>query len=79
MNSDFSNLHFNRSQGTIPGRVLWVGGLLAGVGLAWVLLSPDVFFWLVLLVIAILGWAASYGWRHAVRVLASFLDHIQSL
>ena len=77
--SDFSNLRFNRPQRTIPGRVLWIGGLLIGVGLAWVALPPTAFFWLILLLIMVLGWAASYGWRHSARVLAAFLNHIQSL
>jgi hypothetical protein len=79
MNTEFSNLRFNRPQRTISARVIWMGGLLVGVGLAWVALPPSTFFWLALLLIAALGWAASYGWRHAVRVLAAFLDRIQRL
>ncbi len=79
MNTEFSKLRFNRSQRTIPGRAIWMGGLLAGVGLAWMVLPPGAFFWLALLLIAALGWSASYGWRQSVRVLATFLDRIQSL
>ena len=79
MNADFSNLRFDRSQRTIPGRAIWMGGLLAGVGLAWVVLPPSTFFWLALLLIAALGWAASYGGRQSARVLATYLDYIQSL
>lgn len=77
--SDFSNLRFDRLQRTIPGRVLWIGALLAGVGLAWAVLPPTVFFWLVLLLVGTLGWTSSYGWRQAVRVLSAFLDRIQTL
>ena len=79
MNIDFSNLRFNRPQRTIPGRVIWIGGLLAGVGLAWAALPPGAFFWLILLLVATLGWAASYGWRQAAQNLSAFLDRIQSL
>ncbi len=79
MNADFSNLRFNRSQRTIPGRVIWMAGLVVMTGLAWVLLPPGAFFWLALLLVATLGWAASYGWRQPVRVIAAFLDRIQNL
>ena len=79
MNSDFSNLRFNRSPRTLPDRLIWMAGLLVGTGLTWVVLPPSAFFWLILLLVAVLGWAASYGWRQPIRILAAFLDHIQSL
>lgn len=78
-NSDFSNLNFNRPQRTIPGRAIWMSGLLIGVGLAWNLLPPGVFFWLVLILITCLGWAASYGWRQSLRDLVAILDRLQNL
>ena len=77
--NDFSNLRFDRPQRAIPGRVIWMGLLVAGVGLAWAVLPPGAFFWATLLLVAALGWAASYGWRQAVQVLATFLDRIQTL
>lgn len=79
MNSDFSNLRFNRSHRTIPSRVIWMVGLVALTGLAWAFLPPDAFFWLALLLVVTLGWAASYGWRQSIRVLATFLDYIQNI
>lgn len=77
--TDFSNLNFNRPRRTIPGRAIWMGGLLVGVGLAWNILPPGAFFWLVLILILGLGWAASYGWRPSLYDLVSFLDRLQNL
>lgn len=77
--TDFSNLNFNRATRTVPGRVLWMGGLLVGAGLAWNLLPAGAFFWLVLVLIVCLGWAASYGWRPSLRDLVAFLDRLQNL
>jgi len=77
--SDFSNLNFNRPRRTVPGRAIWMGGLLVGVGLAWSVLPPGAFFWLVLILVMCLGWAASYGWRPSLRDLVAILDRIQTL
>ena len=79
MNTDFSNLRFKHAERRIPGRLIWMGGLLVAVGLAWVTLPPASFFWLILLLVAALGWAASYGWRQSIQVLVTFLDLSQSL
>lgn len=77
--TDFSNLRFDQPQRTIQSRLIWVGALIAGVGVAWNVLPSSTFFWLILFLVTVLGWAASYGWRHAVRVIATFLDRIQTL
>jgi hypothetical protein len=77
--NDFSNLNFNRQARTIPGRAIWMIGLPLAAGLAWTILPPGAFFWLALILITALGWAASYGWRASLRDLAAFLNHIQNL
>jgi hypothetical protein len=77
--TDFSNLNFNRPRRTIPRRAIWMGGLLVGVGLAWNILPSGAFFWLALIVIIVLGWAASYGWRASLRDLVAILDRLQNL
>jgi len=79
MNSDFSNLNFNRPRRSIPGRAIWMAGLIVGLGLAWNILPASAFFWLVLVLVTALGWAASYGWRQSIQDLAAILDRIQSL
>ena len=77
--TDFSNLNFNRPQRFLPGRAIWMGCLLIGVVLAWAILPPGGFFWLALILITCLGWAASYGWRASLRDLVAFLNRMQNL
>lgn len=77
--SDFSNLRFDRPQQRIPNRLVWVGSLMAGFSLAWIILPHNALFWLILILVGALGWAASYGWRQAVRVLTGWLNQIQNL
>ena len=78
-NNDFSNLNFDRPVRRIPSRVIWMGILLASVGLAWAALPPGTFIWLILMLIGILGWAASYSWRESLEILIRFLDQIRNL
>ena len=77
--TDFSNLRFDRPQWRIPGRLIWMGVLVAGYGLAWVIIPHSFMFWLTLPVLCALGWAASFGWRQAVRILVGWLNQIQNL
>ena len=77
--NDFSNLRFERTQMRIPGRLIWIGVLIAGYVLAWVIIPRTFLFWLALPVLCALGWAASYGWRQAVRMLVGWLNQIQDL
>jgi len=77
--TDFSNLNFNRPHRSIPGRAIFMGGLLIGVGLAWNILPSGGFFWLVLILVTCLGWAASYGWRRSIQDLTAILERLQNL
>lgn len=77
--NDFSNLNFNRPVRTITGRTIWMLGLPVAVGLAWAILPPSIFFWLILILVMCLGWAASYGWRQSLRDLVNFLNRLQNL
>lgn len=77
--TDFSNLNFNRPTRTIPRRVVWMAGLFVGVGLAWAILPSGAFPPLATILILVLGWAASYGWRAALQDLTAFLNRMQNL
>jgi hypothetical protein len=77
--NDFSNLNFDRPQRRIPGRAIWMGILLASVGVAWIALPPGTFLWLNIFLVGILGWAASYSWRESLEILIRFLDQLRNL
>ncbi len=77
--TDFSNLNFDRPKRRIPPRVLWMVALLAGFSLTWLTLPDNLSFVIVLVLVAILGWAASYGWRQALHILVGWLDRLNKL
>ena len=78
-NNDFSNLNFDRPKRGIPSRAIWMGILLASVGLAWAVIPSSTFVWLNLILVGILGWAASYSWRESLEILIRLLDRIRNL
>lgn len=77
--TDFSNLNFDRPKRRIPPRLVWMVALLAGFSLAQVILPDNLHFVIALVVIALLGWAASYGWRQALDILVFWLSKLKRL
>ena len=76
---DFSNLHFERPRWRFPGQLIWIGALVVGYGLAWVIIPHNFLFWLSLPGLVSLCWAASFGWRQALRVLVGWLNRLQNI
>jgi len=60
----------------IPRRVLWQAGLMIAVRLLWGMVQPRNYFWMVLIIVNILGWMASYGWRMAILDLRNWIDRV---
>ena len=65
--------------GRIPRRIGTLGLALAAFSLLWVILPPSAFFWLMLPVVAVLVWAASYGWQQTLSVLIEALQHLEQM
>ena len=60
----------------IPRRVLWQAGLMIAVRLLWGMVAPHNYFRMVLIIVNILGWMASYGWRMAILDLRTWIDRM---
>ena len=60
----------------IPNRVFWQVGLMIGVRLLWGMIAPQNHFWMVMIIVNILGWMASYGWRMAILDLRTWIDRM---
>ncbi len=73
--SGFDQLFFERKP-RIPKRTIFLAVLQIGFAVIWRLLPIQVLFWVLLPVICILGWAASFGWRTALREFRFWLDQI---
>ena len=75
--SPYSNLRFERLGRRIPYRLVAVGAAVVSITVAWWLVPMSGLYWLVLLIVAVLTWAASYGWRGAIRDLQAFLRRLE--
>ena len=75
--NELEKLELNRPLISIPARVLWIGGILAGFSLAWWLIPHGALFWLSLPVLALISWLASFGWRHALRALLNTIRQLE--
>ena len=71
----YETLEFKRLP-HIPRRVFWQAGLMIAVRLLWGIIQPQNYFWMVLIIVNILGWMASYGWRMAIQDLRKLIDRI---
>ena len=60
----------------IPRRLVWQAGWLAAVRLLWGIIPQRSHFWLVLVVVNILAWIASYGRRTAMLAFHNMMDRI---
>ena len=75
----FDGMSFRRRRQAIPFRliaVLMCGVLFAAV---WWLLPHEVAFWMLLVFVLALSWAATHGWRFPLRTLRSLLNRLESL
>ena len=71
----YENMEFKRLP-KIPQHVIWQAVLMIAVRLLWVIIEPENYFWLVLIIVNILGWMASYGWRMALLDLRTWVDRL---
>ncbi len=73
------SLRFERRPRPLPYRLISVG---VGVGvftLLWVLIPHDALYWLLLLLLAVLVWAATYGWRQWLAAITRLLNRLEQL
>ena len=74
-NKEYINLDF-RPIRRIPHRIIWIVGLVIVQVVLWQFIPSLILRWLLIPVIGILGWAASFGWREALRALRFWLDQV---
>jgi hypothetical protein len=72
-----SNLHFERRSRPLPYRVIAIGVGLGIFTLLWILIPPGILYWLLLPLLAVLVWAASYSWRQALTALIALLHRLE--
>ncbi|MGD8457502.1 MAG: hypothetical protein PVF83_14060 [Anaerolineales bacterium] len=75
----FNNLNFDRTINRIPRRLIPTIGIPIGFSILWHFASPSTTFWFLFFSLAILSWAASYGWRQALTSLIDMLQQVAQL
>ena len=72
-NQGYESFEFKRLP-RVPRRFLWQAGWMIAVRLLWGIVPPDGRFWMVLIVVNLLAWMASYGRRTAMSDLRALID-----
>jgi hypothetical protein len=74
--TDYGHLNFQRQPWKIPGRVLATVGVVILLSLLWWILPPVVLYWLLLFPVVGLTWAATYGFREALKDVIKLLQRL---
>ncbi len=77
--SQFGEVRFEPQRPRLPrhlGKFLWQVLLMVGFRWIWGMLAFENQFWFAMLVVNLLGWMASYGWRPAIRQFKNWLEKI---
>jgi hypothetical protein len=72
----FENLHFERRPRKINRRFVAITLMVILFTFLWLFVPPDILYWLLLIPIISIVWAASYGWR---RALTNLIDQLHRL
>ncbi len=75
----YQGFRFNRARPSVPPRAIAVGVSLLVVTLLWWLVPRATLYWLILPLVGIAVWVASYGWRSALAALHDLLHRLEGL
>jgi len=75
--ANYRNLRFERRPRSVPVPLIVVGITSAAFTLAWIVIPHGALYWLMLLLLGGLAWAASYGWRRALSNLIAALRRLE--
>ena len=73
----YTGLRFERRSETFPRRLIPIGVALACFTLLWWLVPHSTLYWLLLPLVGLLTWVASYGWRSAAVALHDLLHRLE--
>ena len=75
----YSGLQFEHRPLTPPHPLIPIAMVLVFFTLLWVVVPPSTLYWLLLALLAVFGWIASYGWRQALAVFIALLQRFEQL
>ena len=71
------NLRFERRRRALPHWLIPVGLTLALFTLLWMLVPHSVLYWMLLPLLGVLAWVATYGWRQSLATLIALLHRLE--
>ena len=73
--NSFDQLNFE-TKFRLSRRTIFLVALQLGFAFLWRTAPLQVLFWILMILICVLGWMASYGWRIALRDFRFWLEQI---
>lgn len=75
---EYAGLNFEKTtRQRFLTRSTWVVGLVIALVIGWNVIPHTTLIWLLIPVIAGLGWVASYGWRTAIKIIGRLIQQIE--
>jgi hypothetical protein len=73
----YRGLRFETRPRSAPRRLIAIGISIGIFILLWLVISPNVLFWILLPLIGCVVWVASYGWRRALAAIHDLLHQLE--
>lgn len=77
--NEYNGLKFQQRARPLPRRLITVGIAAVVFGGLWWIVPPNTLFWLLLPLVMLLAWMASYGWKQAIVALHALLHRLEHL
>jgi len=73
----YQNLRFDKQPRRLPHRLIAVCLIMFFFTIFWRYVPHNALYWILLPILAILGWLATYSWRQALSSLILFLHRLE--
>jgi hypothetical protein len=77
--NSFKNLNFQHMPWYLGLRLIVIAAILVIFMLAWWIIPHEFLFFLLVPALAMILWAASYGWRISLSILLDWLHYLEQL
>ena len=74
---NYNNLNFNRQPGRMPPKIFATVTIMAIFTFLWLVIPQSFLYWILLVPIACIAWAATYGYRNALSDLIKVLQKLE--
>ena len=75
----FHNLRFERHSWFLNPRLVTIVIILVVFSIAWLIIPPNILFFLLLAPVVLIVWAASFGWRQTLSILLDYLHRLEKI